>query len=168
MSPSWGSMFFSRSSTASSPPRGVHRRRGQATNSSAAASSRTRLRIGPSRAVVRSLRRGGGPLNRSFCIPTVTVHCTVTRETRKKPSRREKYWVSDPGTGVAHPLVSDSLYGFQHKRFRVNVSPFFAFSSPPFRRCSAVCCPLRSGGVDSACKRLVASALRPLSRCRAA
>ena len=63
----------------------------------------------PAAAVPRPCRRWGRQhrwrrLNRSFCIPTVTVHCTVTRETRKKPSRREKYWVSDAGTGVAHPL----------------------------------------------------------------
>ena len=29
---------------------------------------------------------------------------TVTPIRRIKPSRREKYWVSDAGTGVAHPL----------------------------------------------------------------
>ena len=32
-----------------------------------------------------------------------TVQCNVALSGRIQPSRREKYWVSDPGTGVAHP-----------------------------------------------------------------
>ena len=33
-----------------------------------------------------------------------TVQCDVAPIRRIQPFRREKYWVSDPGTGVAHPL----------------------------------------------------------------
>ena len=40
-----------------------------------------------------------------------TVHCNVALIRRIQPSRREKYWVSDPGTGVAHPSFRSASRG---------------------------------------------------------
>ena len=40
-----------------------------------------------------------------------TVHCNVAPIRRIQPSRRETYWVSDPGTGVAHPSFRSASGG---------------------------------------------------------
>ena len=83
--------------------------------------------VEPLRAELGSTIRGTGVKGLSELGPRdvalfSTVHCNVALIRRIQPSRRETYWVSDPGTGVAHPSVrsasggvrdSATLHGFR-------------------------------------------------------
>ena len=61
-----------------------------------------------------------------------TVSALFTPQSDPSLPARKNTGVSDPGTGVAHPLISDLPYGFHKTRSGVNVSPSFRVIFVPF------------------------------------
>ena len=75
--------------------------------------------VEPLRAELGSTIRGTGVKGLSELGPRdmalfSTVQCNVALIGRIQPSRRETYWVSDPGTGVAHPPSGSASGGVRN------------------------------------------------------